>query len=484
MGKLVFFLLISLSGFSQIEVGSLYEELPNDTIYPLSARSHSEIKPSIRIENKVNYKYSYKFINDSSKSYFIVSPIIDAGLQFEKSVEYKTGLGLKITGKYKNKLFYTISGIQGIGKDDSKLFQPKSYIFHQKNKNRFIYTDLRARFSYTPNKIFNFQTGVDHNFFGEGNRSLLLSDYGHPYPFAQIRANFGKIEYTMLYQLYREQTKENLWKEKFSSAHLLSFNPTNWLNFSFFESVIFSPKDIGLFRGFDAEYLNPVVFFRPQEYSIGSSDNTFMGLLFSVKRKKHTLYGQTILDDFLVSEIIARRGYWSNKFGGQLGLKGRFNSNNQNFFYRVEFNFVRPYTYSHANTNENYGNQNSPLAHPYGSNFIELIGEIKCQKDNFIYKFFGNYYLHGGDKNDGISYGGNIYASYNTYPKYYNNYIGQGVKENGLNLIFSVACILDKATNLQFFVENHFQGNTVISEKLFKFVIGFRSCLWNDYRNY
>ena len=484
MRQLLFFLLIAISGFSQNETGSLYEELPNDTVYPLSVRIHSAIKPAIRIENKTTYKYSYNYFNDSTKTSFTLSPIIDAGLQIENSFQYKTGLGLNIKGTFKNKFYYTVSTIEGIGRDDSKLLQPKSYFFYQNEDSNFTYTDLRARFSYTPNKIFNFQTGIDQNFLGEGNRSLLLSDYGKPYPFALIRTNFGKFEYDIFYNCYRELKGNHKWKEKFSSTHVVSFNPTNWINVSFFESLVFSPKDIGLFRGFDAEYLNPIVFFRPQEYSIGSSDNTFMGFLFSIKRKKHTLYGQSILDDFLLSEIIAQRGYWSNKFGGQLGVKGRFKYYNQNFFYRVEVNFVRPYTYAHANSNENYAHQGSPLAHPYGANFYEFIYELKCQKNNWLYKVFGNYYLYGGDKNNGISYGGNIYASYNSYPKYYNNYIGQGVKTNGANLILSIAYLLDKGTNLQAFLENHFQGNTVYSEPDFKLVLGIRSCLWNDYRNY
>ena len=59
MRQLLFFLLIAISGFSQNETGSLYEELPNDTVYPLSVRIHSAIKPAIRIENKTTYKYSY-----------------------------------------------------------------------------------------------------------------------------------------------------------------------------------------------------------------------------------------------------------------------------------------------------------------------------------------------------------------------------------------------------------------------------------------
>ena len=46
----------------------------------------------------------------------------------------------------------------------------------------------RARFCYKPNEVFSFHAGLDNNFIGEGSRSLFLSDYGRPSPFAQMRA--------------------------------------------------------------------------------------------------------------------------------------------------------------------------------------------------------------------------------------------------------------------------------------------------------
>ena len=139
---------------------------------------------------------------------------------------------------------------------------------------------------------------------------------------------------------------------------------------------------------------------------------------------------------------------------------------------------------STASSSQNYGNKGSVLAHPYGGNFYEILGEIKWQKKKWLFKAFVNYHLYGADFTDSISYGGNIYASYNSHPNQYHNYIGQGIKTNGIKFMFSAAYLIDKSSNLQVFIENHFQGNTYYNIPGYQLVVGLRSCLWNDYRNY
>ena len=481
--RLFIALLITNLSFSQTEVGVVFEELPSDTVLPLSVSSHSSILPFVRFEKNTQSKFSKSISLKNSKS-LIISPLIDLGGLINNNLSFRTGLGATLTSNFNSKLFFRISAIQGLGESEKKEFQPKSFIVNNEEGNRFNYTDIRGRISYTPNKIFNFQTGVDNNFIGEGNRSMLLSDFGKPYPFAQIRTNFWRVEYMILYQFFTENASNNTLKSKYGSTHVLSYNVTKWLNISAFESVVFMPKDTTLNRGFDAEYLNPIIFFRPQEYALGSSDNTFLGLQLSVKYKKHTLYGQVVIDDFDLHEMISGNKWWANKFGGQVGIKGKAISKNTNLFYRVEVNIAKPYMYSHASSSQNYGNKGSVLAHPYGGNFYEILGEIKWQKKKWLFKAFVNYHLYGADFTDSISYGGNIYASYNSHPNQYHNYIGQGIKTNGIKFMFSAAYLIDKSSNLQVFIENHFQGNTYYNIPGYQLVVGLRSCLWNDYRNY
>ncbi len=474
--------IIANIGFSQVQVKMLYEEMPTDSIQSLSLTEHTSILPSIgTIKSfiKSNTGYISKVNNGN---YFRVHAITDLAYTPIDN-QYRTGLGAFIETQFANKWFVRVAAIDGIGKIDTSFLAPKSYYFERKKDSLISYLDIRGRVSFTPNRVFNFQAGIDNNFIGEGNRSMLLSDYAVPAPFAQIRTKFWRLEYLMLYQFYREQVKSQ-WKSKYAATHYLSINATKWLNLGFFESVIFQPKDTTLNRSFDAEYLNPIVFYRPQEYSMGSSDNIILGFQISAKYKGHTVYAQAILDEFSLSELRKKTQWWGNKYGAQFGVKGRFENKYGNFFYRSEFNVARPYTYSHANYIENYGNQTYSLANPYGGSFAEVLGELKWQKSNWIIKFFANYFLKGFDKKDGLSYGGDIYQSYNNRPHEYYNKIGQGFGNNGARIILSAAYRLDSASNLQVFLENHLRTNNYLKEPSYYFVVGIRSCLWNDYRNY
>ncbi|MBL4863061.1 MAG: hypothetical protein JKY09_08610, partial [Crocinitomicaceae bacterium] len=255
--KLITFILpfISFFTFGQSEVSYLYEELPGDSIPKQSIKLHTSVKPAIRL-NSVS----------SNESYVKLTGLTDLNYLQNENTQYKTGLGAEFKSSINNKWFFRLAAIQGIAETDS-IFTPKSFVSVQP-KSLTSYTDIRSRIAYTPNHIFNFQVGLDHNFIGEGARSMFLSDYGKPYPFAQVRARFWRIEYSVLYQFLREGGQHN-WEGKFASSHHISFNAAKWLNFGIFESVVFQPKDTLLNRGFDAEYLNPLVFYRPQEYSLG-----------------------------------------------------------------------------------------------------------------------------------------------------------------------------------------------------------------------
>jgi hypothetical protein len=317
---------------------------------------------------------------------------------------------------------------------------------------------------------------------------LFLSDYGKPYPFGMIRARFWRVEYSIMYQFFREQVGDR-WKLKNGATHHISFNATKWLNFGIFETVIFSPKDTMLNRGYDVEYLNPVIFYRPQEYSMGSSDNVLLGASITAKWKKHTFYGQFIIDEFSLTEVKAKTKWWANKYGAQIGVKGRFDKQKNKFFYRTEFNFVRPYTYAHINSGQNYGNMGMTLTHPYGSSFFEVLAELKVQHDRWGLKGFVSYFLHGLDKN-GYSYGGNIYQPYDNRPivngaiQDFGHFTGQGTGNNGFRAILSISYQVLKDGNLHVFLENQFRYDSAFDRSQYIPIIGLRSQLWNDYRNY
>ena len=119
---------------------------------------------------------------------------------------------------------------------------------------------------------------------------------------------------------------------------------------------------------------NPFIFFRPVEYGIGSADNSLLGAGLKLTISQHFIaYSNFILDEFLLSELRNRTGWWGNKYGVQLGIK-TFDLFNKTGLYSItEFNLVRPFTYSHISSKQNYGHKNHSLAHPLESNFKEYL---------------------------------------------------------------------------------------------------------------
>jgi hypothetical protein len=458
----------------QSAVGWLNEEKAIDSVSKWNYDDHSAIYPKIRqiADLKIGYGIG-------KKSQLI--PTVDAGLQYGSNINYRVGAGFTWESNFSPK-WYLRAGMNLIVIESDSLLSGN--YFHTIENSKM---DLQpsARLAFTPNKHFNFQTGIDKNFIGDGARSLFLSDYGKSYPFAQVRTKFWHVEYTMLYQFMRENY-QNQNRSKFIASHHISWNATKWLNFGLFETVVFQPKDTLLNRGFDVEYLNPLVFYRPQEYSIGSSDNVLIGASFSARFLNRTmLYGQVIVDEFLLSEIRLRRGWWGNKFGGQLGYKGKMKFLKQNFNFRLEVNAVRPYTYAHINAMASYGNYGSTLSHPLGANFAEILGELKWQHQRVFAKAIAVFGYQGWDIN-GYSYGSNIYKPYTLRPSDYHLQIGEGERNYFGRLNLFGAYQLSEKGNLQAFGEVQLRFDSAAQVHKFRVVpmIGIRSNLWNDYRNY
>ena len=140
--------------------------------------------------------------------------------------------------------------------------------------------------------------------------------------------------------------------------------------------------------------------------------------------KKQQFYGQLILDEFLLSKVLARTGWWANKQAYQIGFKSfdLFKIKHLNF--QTEFNYVRPFTYAHGSVQQNYGHMNQPLAHPLGANFIESATFLNYRHNRIFIEAKYTYAVYGADS-AGTDYGKNIFVSYVNRADDYNNYTTQ-----------------------------------------------------------
>ena len=319
-----------------------------------------------------------------------------------------------------------------------------------KTNDAYDFAAVKGHIEYQPSKFFNFRYGYGQNFIGDGYRSLLLSDNAFNYPYLRITTNFWKIQYTNIFaqmQDIRFTNPNGTYPRKYVTSHVLSANISKRLNISVFETVVYG--DSANTRGYDFHYLNPIIFYRPLEFALGSSSgNVLMGLNMKYKLTHNAhVYGQFILDEFYFKEITAGKGWWANKFGYQIGIKS-FNTFVPNLTVQTEYNWVRPFTYSHFDVYQNYGHYNQPLAHPLGSNFKESVTWLRYRYKRVIGELQIMYAQQGRDTANS-NWGTRVYKNYNTRTQDYNNAVGQGVSTSTLFTDAKIAYLVNPKTNLR-----------------------------------
>jgi hypothetical protein len=193
-----------------------------------------------------------------------------------------------------------------------------------------------------------------------------------------------------------------------------------------FETVMFNRSG-----QFEFQYLNPVIFYRTVEGMIGSPDNVLIGLDGHWNfLKRFQFYGQFMLDELVVSQLIKPeiKGWWGNKFGIQAGIKYIDVLGIDHLDLQLEWNRVRPYTYSHYDSLNSYTNYNQPLAHPLWSNFNEYIGIIKYQPSRTLFLQARWMHTQRGDNALGQNWGSNPLLGYTSRVQDYHNEVGQGIR--------------------------------------------------------
>lgn len=489
MKNLFYILLIGFSfvGWSQKEVAYLnYDPFFEDTIIhtqttikPVLTKSNTETGWNILKNNENKHSFLRLFpaanigYGAAQRNTWNNSTRIGVGLGFES----KIGTNLHIRGVLMPS-YYSINYMES--KTQSIL--QNTYLINGNNGSSYE-LQPRVRMSYTPNKYFNFQVGIDQHFIGEGMRSMLLSDYSSPHPFAQLRTKIWKIEFVNLYQFFRENVTTNV-RQKYASTHMLNFQATKRFQIGLFESVIFEPKDTTLNRGYDIEYLNPFLFYRPTEYSVGSQDRLLVGLNLSYQFNNLMIYGQFAIDDFVLSEIMDRSRWWANKYSGQLGFKGKANLNRSQLRFLSEINFSRPFTYTHLSEGTNYGNQGMSLAHPIGANFVESFSEINVIFENQLsVKAQFMFVQQGGlDGDAATTYGADIYQPYTDRPFEYGYYIGANGKHNRARTSIEITYPIIKKASIIGFIRpavEFYQFNNNPYKSMLLFYGGIRTNLWN-----
>ena len=387
------------------------------------------------------------------------------------------------TGFHENQASYVNYVDVGIKKDSVVPGQGKIKFI---GDSKYDFSQSYGGIGYRLNNHFDFQFATDKIFVGDGYRSLLLSDNAYNYPFLKITASFWKLKYMVVYAVMQDlKASYNLntgFRKKYATFHYLDVNigKREKLSAGLFEAVIWNHDPS---RGYELNYLNPILFLRPVENSVNSPDNEMLG--FNLKYRinnKNILYGQIMLDEFLLHEVLDGSGFWANKQAGQLGYKSFDLFGTKNLNVQAEFNLVRPYTYQHRTSGQNYAHFNQALAHPMGANFYESVTFVNYRWKNFFVEAKYIYSQRGLDY-PASNVGSDIFQSYETHPYDYGNYLLQGIVTTTTYKDLRISYLVNPKTNftVEAGVSDRNSKNSVTDLHTQFFYFGIRTALENYY---
>ena len=297
----------------------------------------------------------------------------------------------------------------------------------------------RGHIGFPVTRHIDMQMGYGRHFMGNGYRSMVLSDFANDYLFLKINTQIWRIQYTNLFTEMRADVfvapggvglyGTQRFPKKYFVLHRLGVNITDNLNIGLYETITFGqdPATTGT-TGFELSYLIPIIFYRSIEQETGSPDNAMLGVDIKWNfLRRFSLYGQLMLDEFVLSEARSGNGWWGNKYTAQIGIKYINALNISNLDIQVEHNLARPYAYAHESLYTNYAHYRQALAHPLGANFRETLFIARYQplpKLNLSGKFA---FAHYGEDTLSTNWGKNIFLNYATHEQDFGNAIGQGI---------------------------------------------------------
>jgi len=190
-------------------------------------------------------------------------------------------------------------------------------------RDGFDYPVVEGYLTYEASDFLDIQFGRGNNFIGDGYRSLFMSDNASPNAYVKMNTSFWKFKYTNTWSSLRNPntlTDGGAFLTKYMATHYLSYNVNKRLNIGLFESVLFESEPN---RGFDWNFINPILFYNMVEYTTGSrSGKSLIGLIYKYKwTDQINTYGQWLIDEFSLDDVTAGNNSWKNKFGFQLGVK-------------------------------------------------------------------------------------------------------------------------------------------------------------------
>ena len=364
--------------------------------------NQTNIPPLYKMNRKSRINYFYKTPANlfEIKTQFFnlkINPILNAKMAIERGEDqpiFFNQRGIELRGGVDDKLYFYSNILETQARfpnyvsnwienhkavPGNALFKSYESVYF-KIKKGYDFLNAQGLICFNITKRLGVQLGNGQNVIGDGVRSLILSNFANNYFYLKLNTRIWKLKYQNIFaELIQDSgnsANNALVKKKYMALHKLDFNVNSHLNFGIFESTIMSRSDY-----FEIKYLNPIIFYHTLEQINGNSDNVLIGANFKWNvAKRFSFYGQTILDNFSLKEsLFDKKGIWTNQYGTQIGIKYINSFNVDHLDTQLEFNKVRPFTYSFFDSKNSYTHASQNLAHPLGASFKEFLIRVRYQ---------------------------------------------------------------------------------------------------------
>lgn len=397
---------------------------------------------------KVFYKTPANFFEVNTAHFKMrVNPIFNFQIGQQKDdseLLFLNQRGLEVRGSVDDKLFFytnlveTQARFADYATERVEAFNAIPYAGNFKRYNprvldvtdAYDFNQATAYLSFQATRHVGIQLGHGKHFIGNGYRSMFLSDFSNYAFFLKLNTRVWKFHYQNLFLELSPFGANDFGNntripKKYVAAHYLNYRITPKLAVGLFEATVFNRS-----QQFELQYLNPLILYRTVEGMIGSPDNVLVGLDARWNfLNRFQLYGQVMVDEFLFSALVKpeEKGWWGNKQGFQAGLKyiNAFGADHLDL--QLEYNTVRPYTYSHGDSLNAYTHYNQPLAHPLLSNFNEIVSILRWQPVPRLSLTARHIHAKTGENTPAENWGANPLLANGSRVQDYGNETGQGV---------------------------------------------------------
>jgi len=425
-----------------------------------------------------------------------IDPYLDVGLGWSNGANHYQpdgAVGVAMKARLANKLSFGLTAYGGIKDFPAYVEQyiaendgilPGEFKGKIDSKGHYRYGHIDGYLSYVPDKHIAVTAGYGKIFIGDGYRSLLISDNAASYPYLRLKASYWRLTYNVIYNRYENDYEiKGQRQPKYSVMHYLGINIAKRLQFGFFENTIWLGRDSNYRRGFDVNYLNPLILMRPVEFSLGSTDNAFMGFTGKYTFSKGYLYAQAGIDDLNIGATLKHhQQHLNNKYFIQLGIWNRDIFSVKDLDWRFEWNAVRPYTYGHRKIEQNYTHNHQPLTDPLGANFHEFISIFNYSHDRWYGRLENLLALRGENPGSPYNNGEDLWGGESGVPLYGSKTL-QGTRNTYFYNKLSVGWLINPANRFALQADIVYRQHRTPSSKesVFIFSLGIRTNLFNHY---